>query len=235
MRFARHQKWLWLCGLTLAVVVLLPQVQMAREAWFSHWSDVGNPLRATQSLTKQTLQALDLQNGQIVADIGAGSGFYSVRLAQRVGPKGQVTATEANHFSLLSLYLNRWRHDAPAIRPTLQTEENLVPEGHFDRILVFNVFPFRRCTPDRTAKQLADLAKALKPGGKLVIVHDVLRQEGAPFQGVGCGDPTLNEVTAALPPELRVLSASTTSDPGRAHFLPGYLLELALAEPIAAK
>jgi predicted O-methyltransferase YrrM len=117
----------------LAVVACFAQLRELRIALGSHWSDPLDPVRASLPITQTTMATLDLQDGQHVADIGAGSGFYSMRMAAEVGHEGRVTATEANPYSVLSLYLNRWRYGAQAIEPTLQAYDDLVPGGHFDR------------------------------------------------------------------------------------------------------
>jgi precorrin-6B methylase 2 len=206
-----------------------------QRAWFSHWSNAADPVRAQADITRQTLAALDLQKGHAVADIGAGSGFYAVRIAARVGPNGSVTATEANLYSILSLYWNRTWHKAHVIQPVWQSYQELVPAGSFDRMLMFNVFPFRRCTPGVTTAQLEKLAQALRPSGKLVIVHDVLRDPGSRFTDTGCGDPSLAELSAALPHELKVLAAQTTAAPQLPGLQAGYVLELGLAEGHASR
>ena len=49
-----------------------------------------------QSLENRILEKLDIKEGMIVADIGAGNGEFSVKIAQIVGPDGHVYANEIN-------------------------------------------------------------------------------------------------------------------------------------------
>src|SRR4030095_6419819 len=52
------------------------------------------PGREGEEAAAKALDALELKPGMVVADIGAGSGYYSSRIAKRVGPTGRVYATD---------------------------------------------------------------------------------------------------------------------------------------------
>src|SRR5262245_30858053 len=52
------------------------------------------PEREQEEKPTKLMEALKLKPGDIVADIGAGSGYYTFRLADKVGPKGKVLAVE---------------------------------------------------------------------------------------------------------------------------------------------
>jgi ubiquinone/menaquinone biosynthesis C-methylase UbiE len=52
------------------------------------------PEREDEEAPSMALDALELKPGMVVADIGAGSGYYSSRIARRVGPTGRVYATD---------------------------------------------------------------------------------------------------------------------------------------------
>jgi ubiquinone/menaquinone biosynthesis C-methylase UbiE len=52
------------------------------------------PEREDEEAPSKALDALELKPGMVVADIGAGSGYYSTRIAKRVGPTGRVYATD---------------------------------------------------------------------------------------------------------------------------------------------
>ena len=52
------------------------------------------PEREDEEAPSKALDALELKPGMVVADIGAGSGYYSSRIAKRVGPTGRVYATD---------------------------------------------------------------------------------------------------------------------------------------------
>lgn len=52
------------------------------------------PEREREEAPSKAIKALKLQPGQVVADIGAGSGYYAIRMAKAVGPTGKVYATD---------------------------------------------------------------------------------------------------------------------------------------------
>ena len=56
------------------------------------WLD--RPEREKEEAPSKAIAALGLKKGDVVADIGAGSGYYTVRLAEAVGPTGRVVATD---------------------------------------------------------------------------------------------------------------------------------------------
>jgi cyclopropane fatty-acyl-phospholipid synthase-like methyltransferase len=68
--------------------VLAPVMGVGGAAWLER------PEREDEEAPSKALDALELKPGMVVADIGAGSGYYSVRLAKRVGPTGRVFATD---------------------------------------------------------------------------------------------------------------------------------------------
>jgi ubiquinone/menaquinone biosynthesis C-methylase UbiE len=68
--------------------VLAPVMGVGGAAWLER------PEREEEEAPSKALDALELKDGMVVADIGAGSGYYSVRMARRVGPTGRVYATD---------------------------------------------------------------------------------------------------------------------------------------------
>jgi ubiquinone/menaquinone biosynthesis C-methylase UbiE len=122
------------------------------------------------------IQALDLQDGQIVADIGAGSGYFTVRLARAVAPKGMVFAVDTEEGMLDYL---RQRLDKEAIQNVrtmlVPPHDPLLVDGSLDLAFLCNTYHHLE---DRDV-YLRKLRKALKPTGQLVIV-DFYRKEGMP-------------------------------------------------------
>jgi ubiquinone/menaquinone biosynthesis C-methylase UbiE len=109
----------------------------------------------------------DIRKGMTVADIGAGQGYYTVRLADRVGEKGRVLAQDINPVVLEQLgdRVQRERLDNVSIK--LGTEDDpRLPVGSFDRI--FLVHMYHEVTEPYAF--LWRLRPALKPGGKVIVV-----------------------------------------------------------------
>jgi len=55
-----------------------------------------DPRRDTYQKPQEVLAALDLKAGETIADIGAGSGYFTFRIAHHVGPKGRVYAVDVS-------------------------------------------------------------------------------------------------------------------------------------------
>lgn len=112
--------------------------------------------------------ALDLRPGQIVADVGAGSGYLTWRLAAAVAPSGRVVATDLDAAALERLAARG--ADTPALRPLVTTrqvtrEAHGLEPGAYDLILLSEVDHLL----DDRARDLGKLRAALRPGGRLAV------------------------------------------------------------------
>jgi ubiquinone/menaquinone biosynthesis C-methylase UbiE len=110
---------------------------------------------------------LELRPGSSVADVGAGGGAWTSRLAGHVGTDGRVYATEVKPELVRSLeHLARVRK-LPQVRVIAGTEEDTgLPAACCDAILlrlVYHAF-------DDPPRMIASLNQALKPGGRLLII-----------------------------------------------------------------
>ena len=118
---------------------------------------------------------LRLSPGQTVAEIGAGPGYFSLRLARAVGPSGHVFAVEVESRILEVL---RERIAASGLRnlsPVLSLQDDpLLPRAACDCVLVVNAFHH---FPDPVAT-LRRLSQALRPGGRLVNIDFHARETG---------------------------------------------------------
>ena len=123
--------------------------------------------------------------GMTVADIGAGEGYYTVRLASRVGAKGRVLAQDINRGALQRLgeRIARDRLDNVAIKEG-GIDDPRLPKGSFDRI--FMVHMYHEVTePYAFIWRMRD---ALKPGGQIILVdrNRPTRQHGIPPKLLFC-------------------------------------------------
>ena len=141
------------------------------------WLD--RPEREREEAPGKLLEALKLKPGDVVADIGAGSGYFTFRLAERVGPKGKVLAVDIQP-EMLDLIRKRMKErkvtNVEVIRGT-ETDPKL-PAGAVDLILMVDVyhefsFPYEMTTA---------MVKALKPGGRLVFVEYRLEDPEVPIK-----------------------------------------------------
>jgi SAM-dependent methyltransferase len=132
------------------------------DVWAKEFDD---PSRDAWQKPDQVLDALNLDRTAIVADIGAGTGYFSLRIARRV-PEGKVFAIDIEPDMLRYLSQRARREHLDTIIPILATEESAnIPEPA-DVILVVDTYHH---IDDRVA-YFTKLKKSLRPQGRLAIV-----------------------------------------------------------------
>ncbi len=127
------------------------------------------PERQTEERTDVLLDALALGPGEVVADIGAGSGYFSWRMAQKVGAQGVVYAVDIQQ-EMLDLLMSqmRRRQVGEIVRPVLGTvQDPKLPAESVDTILLVDVYH----EFDFPYEMAQAMIRALKPGGRLVLVE----------------------------------------------------------------
>jgi ubiquinone/menaquinone biosynthesis C-methylase UbiE len=109
-----------------------------------------------------------LKKGMFVGEVGAGDGYFTFMLANRVGPEGRVYANDITEKGALEVIRHRVRKkNIKNIITILGTEETpKLPEGKLD--MVFIVCAFHDFT--KPVEMLCNIAPALKSNGKLVII-----------------------------------------------------------------
>jgi predicted methyltransferase len=113
---------------------------------------------------ERVLAALALSPGQIVADVGAGRGYFTHRIARAIGPGGRVVATDIDAAALAAI--GPASDEEAAIEPRLVAPDDPgLERKSYDRILLAEV---DHLLADR-AGYLARLARALAPGGKIAV------------------------------------------------------------------
>ncbi len=126
------------------------------------------PEREVEEQPEKMIDALGIQPGMTVADVGAGAGYTSMRLAERVGPKGVVLATDVQPQMIAMLKTNLREQGITNVKPILCTQTDpKLPEGQVDLILLVDVY--HECSDPETA--LKGWKQALKPGGRIVFVE----------------------------------------------------------------
>jgi ubiquinone/menaquinone biosynthesis C-methylase UbiE len=124
--------------------------------------------RVEEEQPEAMLDALKIAPGATVADVGAGAGYHSIRLARRVGSEGTVLATDVQPEMIQMLKQRAQAQGLTNIKPLLCTQvDTKLPEGKVDLILMVDVY--HECSDPETTIQ--DLRKALRPGGRLVLVE----------------------------------------------------------------
>jgi ubiquinone/menaquinone biosynthesis C-methylase UbiE len=113
------------------------------------------------------LDDLKIADGSTVADIAAGGGWFSVRLARRVGPAGVVYAEEIQSSMIESISGHIRRENLTNIRPVLGTPTDPhLPLDSFDAVVIVNAFH----DIDTPEPLLHNIQQALKDRGVLGVV-----------------------------------------------------------------
>jgi ubiquinone/menaquinone biosynthesis C-methylase UbiE len=122
------------------------------------------------------IRAMNVEDGDVVAEIGSGTGFFARRLARAVAPSGKVYANDIQPGMLDKLKELAGQEGITNIVPVLGTETDPnLPAGQMDWILLVDVYhEFQKPEP-----MLAALRRALKPNGRVALVEYRLEGDSA--------------------------------------------------------
>jgi ubiquinone/menaquinone biosynthesis C-methylase UbiE len=126
-----------------------------------------DPKRDAYQKPEEVLRALALRPGEVVADIGSGSGYFALRLAAAVGSEGRVYAVDVDPDMVR--HLNRRLRDASIANVTTilsAFDDPLLADGSIDRFFVCDTWHHI----DDQTNYLALLKKMLRPGGEVVMI-----------------------------------------------------------------
>lgn len=179
----------------LALCVLQPQEQKPAEAppyekrekhdpnginkWYlgreiAHFMGPGGipwldrPEREDEEHPTKVIDALELKGGEVVADLGAGSGYFTFKLSPKVGEKGKVLAVDIQDEMIAELKKRIEKNKVTNVETVKCTESDpKLPEAGVDIVLMVDVyheiaFPY---------EVMSAIRKALKPGGRMVFVE----------------------------------------------------------------
>lgn len=128
------------------------------------------PDRAAWQKPDQIMDALGIADGAHVADIGAGAGWFTTRLARRVGPQGVVYAQDIQPQMLYAIRRRVTREGLSNVRTVLgEGSSPNLPNAALDAVLV--VDSYQEVNPEDRVTFLKNLARGLKPGGRIGIVN----------------------------------------------------------------
>ena len=137
--------------------------------------------RRQEEGTDILLRELKLKPTDVVADIGAGTGFFSFQLAKKV-PKGQVLAVDIQPEMIAALQENKRRLHAPNVRPVLgTTTDPALPADSVDVVLIVDAYH----EFDHPREMGRAIRRALRPGtGRLALVEYRAEDPNVPIKRI---------------------------------------------------
>jgi arsenite methyltransferase len=183
----------------LAVAILLPSLLIAQnppkqktsENFHKTPSDskasiamLENSQRDAEQKPAEVIAALRLKNGETIADIGAGSGYFAFRFARQVGSSGRVYAVDADPDMIL--HMNRRIRDLKltnVVTVLSAPDDPLLADNSIDRFFVCNTWHHL----ENPSNYMRLIKRMLKPGGQLIIID--YKKKASP---------------AGLPPEMKI-------------------------------
>ncbi len=144
------------------------------------------PAREVQEMPRLVLEALPLTPASVVADIGAGTGYFTLRIAERV-PDGQVFAVDIQEALLAQVHARATAAGLTHVTPVQgAVDDPRLPTDSIDVALIvdaYNEFSHPR-------EMMQAIRRALRPGGQLVVVEFRGEDETVPL-------PDLHRMTEA--------------------------------------
>ncbi len=170
------------CSLLIASCVLWPMLAAAQDSTPRNMQEMhrlhqdpkayiamlDDPARDAYQKPHEVITALNLKPGEVIADIGAGSGYFTFRLARHVGDAGRVYAVDVSPDMIL--HLNRRIRDLQAknvVAILAAPDDPLLADASIDRFFICDTWHHIGDRPH----YLALLQKMLKPDGQVVTIE----------------------------------------------------------------
>jgi arsenite methyltransferase len=140
-----------------------------------------DPKRDLYQKPQEVVEALGLKPGEVIADIGAGSGYFTFRLAHHVGQTGKIYAVDVSPNMIL--HINRRTRELKAtnvVSILADPDDPLLPEGSVNRFFFSDSWHHI----DNQTKYLSLMKQMLKPGGEIIMIdfHKKELPVGPPMQ-----------------------------------------------------
>ena len=126
-----------------------------------------NPERDAEQKPDEVIKALGIKQGETIADIGAGSGYFALRFSRHVGDSGRIYAVDIS--SDMILFMNRRIRDLKLknVATLLSAPDDpLLMDGSIDRFFICNTWHH---IEDKT-HYLALMKQMLRPGGQIIMI-----------------------------------------------------------------
>ena len=124
--------------------------------------------REREEQPQKAIAQFNLKPGRMVGDVGAGTGFYSLRIAKLIGPNGMVYANDIQPAMLERLTAKANEAHVSNVVTVLGTESDpKLPAGKLDLVILVDVYH----EFSRPQRMLQGIRESLKPGGRLVLLE----------------------------------------------------------------
>jgi ubiquinone/menaquinone biosynthesis C-methylase UbiE len=126
-----------------------------------------DPARDAYQKPHEVVTSLGLREGETIADIGAGSGYFAFRFSRHVGANGRIYAVDINPDMIV--YMNRRIRDMNVknmVTVLSAPDDPLLMDGSIDRFFICETWHHIQ----NQAKYLALMKKMLKPGGQVIMI-----------------------------------------------------------------
>jgi ubiquinone/menaquinone biosynthesis C-methylase UbiE len=154
------------------------------------------PEREAEEQPDAALDAIGISTGSTVADIGAGAGYMTWRMAERVGPSGKVYANDIQPRMLDLLRRNMAERKLTNVTPVLgAVDDPKLPRNSIDLVLLVDVY-HEFSEPQR---MLQHIRESLRTDGRLVLVEYRGEDPAVPIRPEH--KMTVQQVKAELEPE----------------------------------
>jgi len=162
-----------------------------------HWSGVfDDPARDAWQKPDEVVRALEIRPGALVADVGAGTGYFARPLSGAVGPRGTVLAVDVEPKLVIHLRARAEREELANVVPVLGSPDHpRLPAGRVDLVLLVDTFHH----VDDRVEYARRLRASLAPGGRVAIVDWQKREipVGPPLDHRLAREQVVEEMTAA--------------------------------------
>ena len=154
------------------------------------------PERVTEENPDGALDAMDIRPGMKIADVGAGVGYMTLRMAKRVGPTGKIYGIDLQQGMLQKLSENAKAQGITNVEPVLgEPADPKLPAGQIDMILMVDVY-HEVSQPQQMVRKLRE---SLAPNGRLVLLEYRAEDPSIPINPDH--KMTVEQVRAEIEPE----------------------------------
>jgi ubiquinone/menaquinone biosynthesis C-methylase UbiE len=139
------------------------------------------PEREKEEQPSKLIEELKLKPGDVVADIGAGSGYYTFKFSPFVGDKGKIYAVDIQKEMLDIIRKKMKARNITNVIPHMgETKDPKLPEAAVDAVVMIDVYH----EFDYPYEMTQAMIKSLKPGGRMVFVEFRMEDDKVPIKVV---------------------------------------------------